>query len=282
MDIIQDFIPVGRNNRPAHPMLPRYITVHETGNIKKGADAAVHSRYVRSLFAANKSVSWHFTCDDHSIYQHLPVIESAFHAGDGGKGIGNRQSIGIEICVNPDGNFELAKANAQWLIRKLMAERSIRIENIVQHNHWDGKNCPQTMRETKTWDAFKNGIIGKDEDIMLERGQNSNDVLAWQEAMISLKYNMGTSGPKKNGADMSFGPTTEAQTKKFQADNGLPQTGKVDNRTYSTMLNKLRTNVITKTVTVTKTVKVDNPEQAKTIQLLTGNIAAAKLALDRK
>lgn len=32
VNIIQDFIPVGANNRPGYAMTPLYITVHNTAN----------------------------------------------------------------------------------------------------------------------------------------------------------------------------------------------------------------------------------------------------------
>lgn len=38
VNIIQDFIPVGANNRPGYAMTPLYITVHNTANTAVGAD----------------------------------------------------------------------------------------------------------------------------------------------------------------------------------------------------------------------------------------------------
>ncbi|MFR9113083.1 MAG: hypothetical protein ACLVJ7_15270 [Acutalibacteraceae bacterium] len=33
--------PKGNKNRPAHPMSPKYITIHDTGNASKGAGAKI-------------------------------------------------------------------------------------------------------------------------------------------------------------------------------------------------------------------------------------------------
>jgi len=160
--IIQDFIPKGRKNRPGYPMTPKYITIHETGSFGKGANAKAHAKYIKSDDAANRPASWHFTVDDTEIYQHLPLNENGWHAGDGENGTGNRQSIGIEICVNSDGNFEKAVQNAQWLVRKLMTEFNIPIENIKQHYDWNGKNCPYTIRKTPNgWKNFLDGLKDK-------------------------------------------------------------------------------------------------------------------------
>lgn len=152
--IQEDFIPAGRKNRPGKSNPAEYITIHETGNFSKGADAAAHASYVKSDSAANDYVSWHYTVDDHTIVQHIPDGETAYHAGDGEDGPGNNTSIGIEICVNPDGDFEKAKENAASLVRLLMSEHGLDIDHVVQHNHWSGKDCPYTIRHTGTWDAF--------------------------------------------------------------------------------------------------------------------------------
>ncbi|MEC0385970.1 N-acetylmuramoyl-L-alanine amidase, partial [Bacillus velezensis] len=138
-----------------YAMDPAYITVHNTANTAKGANAAMHARYVKNPETAT---SWHFTVDDKEIYQHLPLNENGWHAGDGNHGTGNRKSIGIEICENSDGDFEKAVANAQWLIKKLMKEQGISLANVVPHQHWSGKYCPRKLLDR--WDSFKAGISG--------------------------------------------------------------------------------------------------------------------------
>lgn len=148
-------IPAGNSNRPGGENPCRYITIHETGNHARGADAAAHASYLKSLQAERTAVSWHYTVDDGTIVQHLPDGERAYHAGDGAKGPGNTESIGIEICVNADGNFERAKANAAALVRLLMAEHNIKLEHVVQHHRWNGKDCPRTLRHTAgAWERF--------------------------------------------------------------------------------------------------------------------------------
>ncbi|OWP58497.1 LysM peptidoglycan-binding domain-containing protein [Bacillus velezensis] len=153
--VIQDFIPVGHHNRPGYAMNPVYITVHNTANTAKGANAAMHARYEKN---PETPTSWHFTVDEKEIYQHLPLNENGWHAGDGNRGTGNRKSIGIEICENSDGDFEKAVANAQWLIKKLMKEQGISLANVVPHQHWSGKYCPRKLLDR--WDSFKAGISG--------------------------------------------------------------------------------------------------------------------------
>lgn len=153
--IRRNIIPAGRRNRPGGKNPDTYITIHETGNTSDGAGAEDHGAYLASSTGEASLTSWHYTVDDHAIVQHLPDNETAYHAGDGANGPGNTTSIGIEICVNADGDFERAKANAASLVRLLVSEHGIPLANIVQHNHWNGKNCPATIRATPgAWEKF--------------------------------------------------------------------------------------------------------------------------------
>lgn len=165
--IQEHIISGGRKNRPGRDTNPdTYITIHETGNAAKGADAAAHGAYLDSAAGEDALVSWHYTVDDHAIVQHLPDYETAYHAGDGKAGPGNTTSIGIEICVNAGGDFEAAKANAAALVRLLMEEHGIGIEHVVQHNHWNGKDCPKTIRATTgAWEAFLALCRGETENV---------------------------------------------------------------------------------------------------------------------
>ena len=149
------YIDAGRKNRPGGVNPCGYITIHETGNAARGADAAAHGSYLNSAAGEAALVSWHYTVDDHAIVQHLPDGETAYHAGDGPKGTGNARSIGVEICVNADGDFAKARENAASLVRLLMEEHGTPIGHVVQHNHWNGKDCPYTIRHTSgAWEAF--------------------------------------------------------------------------------------------------------------------------------
>lgn len=153
--IVEMLVDKGRNNRPGMANPCKYVTIHETGNKAKGADAEAHGAYVRGDTAASSQVSWHYTVDDHAIVQHIPDGETAYHAGDGANGPGNAQSIGIEICVNADGDFGQAQRNAAALVRLLMAEHCIPAANVKQHYDWSAKDCPQTIRATTgAWEAF--------------------------------------------------------------------------------------------------------------------------------
>lgn len=136
----------------------KYITIHETGNKNKGANALNHAKYINN----GSSATWHYTVDDKQIIQHYEDSVQCWHCGDG-RGEGNTNSIGVEMCINSDGDFNKTIANTIELVKYLMNKHNISIENVVQHNKWNGKNCPANIRSGKpiTWNTFINKIKNK-------------------------------------------------------------------------------------------------------------------------
>ncbi|WP_330948909.1 peptidoglycan recognition protein family protein [Virgibacillus sp. MG-45] len=206
VNIIQKFIPESQTNqRPGGKMNPEYITVHNTANTNKGADAEMHSRYLLNG-AGGRTVGWHFTVDDKEVYQHLPLNEHGWHAGDGGNGTGNRKSIGIEICENEDGDFGKAVSNAVWLIQQLMNEHTISIEKVVTHKHWSGKNCPRRLLDQ--WTGFKKRLDNSKENTYVPPKQEvkSDKVTTYKGDSIvdylnSIGKNSSFKARKKYAAD---------------------------------------------------------------------------------
>ena len=124
-----------------YTMTPEYITIHNTAN---DAPAANEISYMSNN---NNEVSFHIAVDDKEAIQGIPFNRNAWHAGDGGKGIGNRRSIAIEICYSKSGGerFNKAVVNAIEVTAQLMKEFNIPAENIRYHKDWSGKNCPHRL-----------------------------------------------------------------------------------------------------------------------------------------
>lgn len=227
MKISQMLIPISNKfTRPGTAMNPQYITVHETGNTSAGATALAHAKLQQN--GNSRQASWHFTVDDgDTIYQSIPTNEIGYHAGDG-SGDGNRKSIGIEICINSDGNFTKAKENAAWLIDYLMDKYNIPIDRVVQHSHWSGKNCPANIRK-EGWDKFialvkaahthpkpYPGTLVK----LGSKGQSVKDIQAALGGLV---------------VDGIFGPLTLAKVKAFQKSKGLVVDGLVGPITWKAL-----------------------------------------------
>lgn len=137
----------------------KFIVVHDTGNSSSGADALAHYRYFDSAY---RGASAHFFVDAHNVVELVDPHLVAWHCGDGKgkKGIFNNNSIGIEICINPESDFEMAKAQTLELIRFLMASYGISKTNVRRHFDASGKVCPRSMCENnwQEWWDFWNKI----------------------------------------------------------------------------------------------------------------------------
>ncbi len=147
MEIIKDLIKEGSKNRPQSKNSCKYITVHDTGNKGKGANAAAHAKYIKTI---KDLTSWHYTVDDSGIYQHIPDEEKSYHTSEK---LANENSISVELCVNSDGDFEKTLENAAWLIKHLKKKHGIGDESIRRHYDWTGKKCPASLTES-AWQAF--------------------------------------------------------------------------------------------------------------------------------
>lgn len=132
-----------------------YITIHETDNPSRGAGARAHGNFQRN--GGGSDTSWHYSVDDTVAVQSYSDIAQCWHAGSS---TGNNQSIAIEICVNPDSNYNQAFKNAQELTKILMKRHGIPVSNVVKHQYWSGKNCPSRMINSGRWQEFLNGLSG--------------------------------------------------------------------------------------------------------------------------
>ena len=155
-------IKYNRSNRGGTPI--RYIVVHDTGNPSRGANATAHYNYFNG---GDRSSSADFFVDDTQVlcvndyYKYY-----TWHCGDGhGKyGITNRNSVGIEFCINVDSDRDKTLARTAQLVRELMQELNIPIERVVRHYDASRKNCPQSMSGNgwAQWYKFKEKLKGED------------------------------------------------------------------------------------------------------------------------
>lgn len=155
-------------NRVARTSAIKYIVIHDTGNKSKGAGADAHFKYFNG---GNRNSSADFFMDDKKILQVNDYTKYyTWQVGDGkGKyGITNQNSIGVEICVNVDGDYNKAFENAIELTKYLMKELDIPAERVVRHYDASRKNCPASMSANSwaKWNEFKEAIM--DEKVFVD------------------------------------------------------------------------------------------------------------------
>ncbi len=169
--VVQSYLPEGSMARVGTKRKIMWIVIHETDNFREGADAKAHNEYLLSQ-ADTQELSWHYTVDDHEIYHNIPDDEAAFHASDKMQvGGGNLNGIGIEMCVNADGDYEKTLDNSIALTATLLQEYGLSMDAVKKHQDFSayGKVCPNKLIEQNRWDEF------------LQRVQQAYDEIAAQK-----------------------------------------------------------------------------------------------------
>lgn len=160
MEILKQFIPI---NYTKGGDKPKYIVIHNTDN--PTADAQQHYKFWSTNKNANSSA--HYVVDDKCIIQLVKHEDSSWHNG---KKYGvakipecnNTNSIGIEICNHNGCDFNKAMTNAIWLVRQIMKETGIGVNNVITHKDSCAKQCPSTILKLNKWEWFKSEIAKPD------------------------------------------------------------------------------------------------------------------------
>lgn len=141
-------------------VVPKFIVVHDTGNVNKTATAYNHYRY----FAGKRRASAHYFVDETQVVQIIEDCMASWHCGDGkGKyGITNQNSIGVEMCVNAGANFDKTLERTVELVKYLMDTYNIPAARVVRHYDASKKMCPYSLsyNNWEGWDKFKRRIEG--------------------------------------------------------------------------------------------------------------------------
>lgn len=262
-EIIQRIIPAGRPNRPGIKRTPKWIIIHDTAN--PGADAEDHARYLETT---DKAVSWHYTVDDQRVVQHLPLDESAYHAGDGARGPGNMYGIGIEICEFTGGNAaarrDRAEDNAAWLVAQLLRQYGWSVDKVKQHHDFSPwkKDCPHVLRPRwgkwldRVQHYLADGQKGEAKTMahpVLRKGDKGQAVKELQEALKRLGHDPGP-------IDGIFGPKTEAAVQSFQQAAKITVDGIVGPQTWAALEAALRASEGAKPASASKPAASSQPQ----------------------
>ena len=189
-------IKYNRSNRGGTPI--KYIVVHDTGNPSRGANATAHYNYFNG---GDRSSSADFFADDTQVLCVNDYYKFyTWHCGDGhGKyGITNRNSVGIEFCINVDSDRNKTLERTAQLVRELMQELNIPIDRVVRHYDASRKNCPQSMSGNgwAQWYEFKEKLKGEDltmaqyEELKNEISQLTETVKVLATELHDLKHPM--------------------------------------------------------------------------------------------
>lgn len=147
---------------------PVYIVIHETDNWSKGADAKAHANAMKN---GNLAGTVHYYVDSKFVYQTLDHSDGAWAVGDGkGKyGITNRNSISIEVCVNPETDYYTAVDKAEQLAAFLLKQYGWGTDRLKRHYDASGKHCPRRLMDEGKWPEFV-----KKTELYMKNGNSQN------------------------------------------------------------------------------------------------------------
>ena len=154
-------------NRPKKKLQKlKGIVLHWTANQGKGADANANRNYFNTT---DRACSAHYIVDDHQIVQCIPDLEVAYHVGASKyTSIGDKLRvkpyspnfylIGIEMCVNSDGNWNKTYKNSVELAAMLLKKYKLTVKDLYRHYDITSKDCPHMMVNEKVWNKFKTDV----------------------------------------------------------------------------------------------------------------------------
>ena len=147
-------------NRSRRTSTIKYIVVHDTGNPDKGADAERHYQYFNG--GDRNSSADVFVDDCQAIKVNDWNTYYTWHCGDGhGKyGITNANSVGVEMCINSDGDYNKAFDRTVAVVKELMQTLGVDANHVVRHYDASRKDCPMSMDNNNwaRWNEFKKRI----------------------------------------------------------------------------------------------------------------------------
>ena len=164
------------HNRPGRKLSEhKALILHCTAKEREGADALAMRNYYNEKHYIDRQLVYaspHFLVDDKQIIQCLPEDEAGFHVGTafynytplarklmGNQKSANNVTIGIEMCVNRDGNFDITLEQTIQLTRYLAHKYPIDRTHILRHYDITRNECPKMLLDPMSWNKFLDRIF---------------------------------------------------------------------------------------------------------------------------
>ena len=232
---------------------PAYVVIHETDNWSKGADAKAHATAMKN---GNLAGTVHYYVDSKSIYQTLDHADGAWAVGDGkGKyGITNRNSINIEICVNPETDYYVAVDKAEQLAAQLLKQYGWGTDHLKRHYDASRKNCPRRIQAEGRWPEFvkKTAAYMKGQTTVSNTTNTTKSTITLTDK-IEVQFPVIQKGSKGTAVSMlqamlgvsvdgDFGNDTDTSLKAFQKNVKLTSDGICGTDTWKKVIEHMKAN----------------------------------------
>ena len=226
----------GEGARPGRKLInPIALVIHWTGNENKGANAIANRNYFENWRDhLNHLASAHYIVDDHQVVRCIPEDEVAYQVGAQQyqpkavktfAGNPNNQVIGIEMCVNYDGDFNKTYKNTIELAADILYRHGWGVDRLWRHYDVTGKTCPAYFVNDKKAKIFGyvNAAAGWDKfclDVNIELRGRVEEVLAmfkdinghWAKESVDRLANLGLIKGDGQGNFRPDQPITRAET----------------------------------------------------------------------
>lgn len=230
---------------------PAYIVIHETDNWSKGADAKAHATAMKN---GNLAGTVHYYVDSKSVYQTLDHSDGAWAVGDGkGKyGITNRNSINIEICVNPETDYYKAVDKAEQLAAQLLKQYGWGTDRLKRHYDASRKNCPRRIQAEGRWPEFVKKTAAYMKGATTVKNTTTKNAVTLTDK-IEVQFPVIQKGSKGTAVSMlqamlgvkvdgDFGNDTDTSLKAFQKNVKLTADGICGKDTWTKVIEHMKVN----------------------------------------
>ncbi len=152
---IVEMLLTNKNARPGTKITPKGLVFHWTANEGKGANAVANRNYFNK---PTTEASAHYIVDDKQIVRCLPENEMAYHVGAKQYKLEavaklskypNDCTIGIEMCVNADGDFRATYRRTVELAADILRRYGWGVDHLWRHYDITGKCCPAYFVDDK-------------------------------------------------------------------------------------------------------------------------------------
>ena len=230
---------------------PANIVIHETDNWSKGADAKAHATAMKN---GNLAGTVHYYVDSKSVYQTLDHSDGAWAVGDGkGKyGITNRNSINIEICVNPETDYYKAVDKAEQLAAQLLKQYGWGTDRLKRHYDASRKNCPRRIQAEGRWPEFVKKTAAYMKGATTVKNTTTKNTVTLTDK-IEVQFPVIQKGSKGTAVSMlqamlgvkvdgDFGNDTDTSLKAFQKNVKLTADGICGADTWTKVIEHMKAN----------------------------------------
>ena len=193
------------HNRPKKKLIKlKGLVIHYTANTNKGANAVANRNYFNNT---TNSCSAHYIIDDKQIIRCVPDSEVAYHCGankyttlgtslrEGTAYSPNFFTVGVEMCVNSDGDWNKTYQNTVEFVAKFLKEHGLTIDNLLRHYDITGKNCPAMMIDEKEWRKFKQAVQNEINKQLIqevfELFKDEKDISTWAKDSVKRVSDLG-------------------------------------------------------------------------------------------